>query len=138
MTGKKRSTVFGILGILLIVALSLWALGRDRSTSSSFITAKVQRASIANTISATGTLEALRTVQVARQVSGQVAALYADFNASVKKGQLLATLDSRPAASEVTTAQAHVQASAAQVNSAEADLSNQQAGVDQAEANVSL
>jgi len=138
MTGKKRLTIVGILGIVLVIALSLWALGRDRSTKSSFITAKVQRASIANTISATGTLEALRTVQIGSQVSGQVAALYADYNATVKKGQLLATLDARPAASQVTTAQAHVASSAAQVSSAEADLANQQANVAQAEASVRI
>jgi HlyD family secretion protein len=98
----------------------------------------VQRASISNTISATGTLEALRTVQIGSQVSGQVAALYADYNVAVKKGQLLATLDPRPAASQVTTAQAHVAASDAQVHSAEADLLNQQANVAQAEANVRI
>jgi HlyD family secretion protein len=138
MTGRKRTYIVGISGIVLIVVLSLWALGRDRATKSSFITSKVQRTSISNTISATGTLEALRTVQIGSQVSGQVAALYADYNATVKKGQLLATLDARPAASQVTTAQAHVAASAAQVNSAEADLANQQANVAQAEANVRI
>jgi len=138
MTGRKRTYIVGISGILLIIALSLWALGRDRVTKSSYLTAKVQRTSISNTISATGTLEALRTVQIGSQVSGQVAALYADYNATVKKGQLLATLDARPAASQVTTAQAHVEASAAQVSSAEADLANQQANVSQAEANVRI
>jgi len=138
MTGKKRTYIIGISGILLIVVLSFWAFGRDRASKSSFITAKVQRTSISTTISATGTLEALRTVQIGSQVSGQVAALYADYNATVKKGQLLAELDARPAASQVTTAQAHLAASAAQVSSAEADLANQQANVAQADANVRI
>jgi HlyD family secretion protein len=138
MTARKRTYLIGISGILLIIALSLWALGRDRATKGNYITAKVQRTSISNTISATGTLEALRTVQIGSQVSGQVAALYADYNAVVKKGQLLATLDARPAASQVTTAAAHVSASDAQVHSAEADLANQQANVAEAEANVKI
>ncbi|OLD57471.1 MAG: hypothetical protein AUI54_02690 [Acidobacteria bacterium 13_1_40CM_2_56_5] len=138
MTGKKRTYIVGFSGILLMIALSFWAFGRDRMAKSTFITAKVQRASISNTISATGTLEALRTVQIGSQVSGQVSALYADYNAVVKKGQLLAALDPRPAASQVTTAQAHVAASDAQVHSAEADLLNQQASVAQAEANVRI
>ena len=138
MAGRKRTSIIAIVGIVLLTALSFWALGRDRMTKSSFITAKVQRVSISSTISATGTLEALTTVQVGSQVSGQVAALFADYNAHVKKGQLLATLDPRPAASQVTTAKAHVAASAAQVHSAEADLLNQQAGVAQAEANVRI
>src|SRR5262249_53596889 len=110
----KRTYVIGILGIVLITALSFWGFGWDRAAKSNFITAKVQRASISNTISATGTLEALRTVQIGSQVSGQVSALYADYNAAVKKGQLLAILDPRPAASQVTTAVAHVEASDAQ------------------------
>src|SRR5689334_24528791 len=124
MTARKRTYIVGISGVLLIIVVSFWALGRDRVSKSSYITAKVQRASISNTISATGTLEALRTVQIGSQVSGQVSALYADYNAAVKKGQLLAILDPRPAASQVTTAVAHVSASDAQVHSAEADLLN--------------
>ncbi|HYR43413.1 MAG TPA: efflux RND transporter periplasmic adaptor subunit, partial [Terriglobia bacterium] len=64
MTGKKRTYIVGFSGILLTIALSFWAFGRDRMAKSTFITAKVQRASISNTISATGTLEALRTVQI--------------------------------------------------------------------------
>src|SRR5262249_46868044 len=138
MTGRKRTYLIGISGVLLIIAVSLWALGRDRATKSSFITAKVQRTTISNTISATGTLEALRTVQIGSQVSGQVAALYADYNATVKKGQLLAMLDARPAESQVTTNAAHVTASAAQVQSAEADLLNQEANIAQSEANVRI
>jgi HlyD family secretion protein len=138
MTRKTRITLVGVLGILFITAVSFWALGRDRSTKSNYVTAKVQRTSISNTISATGTLEALRTVQIGSQVSGQISGLFADYNDIVKKGQLLATLDARPAASQVTTSQAHLSASAAAVQSAEADLSNQQANVTQEEANVRI
>jgi HlyD family secretion protein len=138
MTLKRRTSLIGIFAVGLLVAISFWAFGRDRSIKSNYITAKVQRASISNTISATGTLEALRTVQIGSQVSGQVSALFADYNDRVKKGQLLATLDVRPAMSQVTTAQAHVTASAAQVQSAEADLLNQQANITQSEANVRI
>src|SRR5262245_39270741 len=49
---------------------------------------------IVQAVQATGTLEALRNVQVGSQVSGVVKALYADFNSIVKKGQVIAELDS--------------------------------------------
>jgi HlyD family secretion protein len=48
---------------------------------------------VKSTVSATGTLSAVRTVQVGTQVSGQIAALYVDFNDHVKKGQLIARID---------------------------------------------
>jgi len=50
------------------------------------------------TVSATGSLSAVRTVEVGTQVSGQIAAVYVDFNARVKKGQLIASID--PVAAE--------------------------------------
>jgi len=135
---RRKLTFAGLTSVTLIVALSYWTFGRDRASKTSYMTAKVQKAAISNTISATGSLEALRTVQIGSQVSGQVDALFSDFNAIVKKGQLLATLDPRPAQSQVATAQAHLAASDAQLRSAEADLLNQQANVASAEANVRI
>jgi len=132
----ERNYIVGMVCTVLLASLSVWALGRDRNSKQKFLTAKIERSSIATRVSATGTLQAVTTVQVGSQTSGQISALYADFNSVVKKGQLLATLDPRSVASEVETSRAHVQASEAQLNSAEADLRNQQADVAQAEANV--
>ena len=56
-------------------------------------TAAVTRGDVVDTVGATGTLQALTTVQVGTQVSGTIEALYADFNSLVKKGQVLARLD---------------------------------------------
>ena len=53
------------------------------------------------TVTATGTLSAVTTVQVGSQVSGVIARLYADFNSQVKKGQLLAELDPTPFQAQV-------------------------------------
>lgn len=58
-----------------------------------FKTAKVERGSIVATVSATGTLNAVVTVQVGTQVSGTLAKLYVDFNSPVKKGQPIAQID---------------------------------------------
>ena len=57
------------------------------------MTAAVTRGDIVDTVGATGTLQAVTTVQVGTQVSGIVQELYADFNSLVKKGQVLARLD---------------------------------------------
>ncbi|BCG47308.1 ABC transporter, RND-adapter-like protein [Citrifermentans bremense] len=56
-------------------------------------TQKVERGSIVSTVSATGTLNAVVTVQVGTQVSGTIAKLYVDFNSQVKKGQPIAQID---------------------------------------------
>jgi HlyD family secretion protein len=55
--------------------------------------AKVERGRIAPRVTATGTLSALVTVQVGAQVTGRVQALFADFNSSVKKGEVVAKMD---------------------------------------------
>ena len=59
-------------------------------------TEKVGRGDVTMTVTATGTLSAVTTVQVGSQVSGVISQLYADFNSHVKKGQLLAELDPTP------------------------------------------
>jgi HlyD family secretion protein len=64
-----------------------------RTTAEEYITAKVDRGTVRNTVSATGTLQAVTTVQVGSQVSGNIQALYADFNSNVRKGQVVAQLD---------------------------------------------
>jgi HlyD family secretion protein len=56
-------------------------------------TAPVTRGDIADTVGATGTLQAVTTVQVGTQVSGTIQELYADFNSLVRKGQVIARLD---------------------------------------------
>jgi HlyD family secretion protein len=72
----------------------LWFTHRaDAGTTPSYRLGKVERGSVKSTVSATGTLGAVRTVQVGTQVSGQIAALYVDFNDHVKKGQLIARID---------------------------------------------
>ncbi|HEX3579092.1 MAG TPA: efflux RND transporter periplasmic adaptor subunit [Thermoanaerobaculia bacterium] len=71
-------------------------------------TEKVDRGNITMTVTATGTLSAVTTVQVGSQVSGVIARLYADFNSRVTKGQLLAELDPTPFQQQVEQRQADV------------------------------
>ena len=81
-------------------------------------TASVDKGRVVAKVTATGTLSALVTVQVGSQVSGRVAALYADFNARVKKGQLIAKID--PALFDAAVQQARANLAAARGNHAKA------------------
>ncbi len=81
---------------------------------------KVDRGNITMTVTATGTLSAVTTVQVGSQVSGVIARLYADFNSPVKKGQLLAELDPTPFEQQVEQRRADV--TKAQVEAANAKI----------------
>ena len=71
-------------------------------------TAAVQRGNIESTVAATGTLGAVTTVQVGTQVSGQISAIFVDFNSKVKKGQLIARIDPTLQQQAVEDAQAGV------------------------------
>ncbi len=71
----------------------------------------IQRGSIAETVKATGTLDALRTVQIGTQVSGVVRALNVDFNSIVKQGQLIAELDPQILQTQVDVQEANLQRS---------------------------
>jgi HlyD family secretion protein len=83
-------------------------------------TEKASRGDVTMTVTATGTLSAVTTVQVGSQVSGVISRLYADFNSHVKKGQLLAELDPTPFQQTVEQRQADV--TKAQVEAANARI----------------
>jgi HlyD family secretion protein len=118
---KKQTSIAAIslLAVVIVTGLTVW--GRTEKAQD-FMTAKVERGSIRNTVSATGTLQAVTTVQVGSQVSGTIAALYADFNSTVKKGQVVAQLDP-------STLQAQLASSRANLDQARADLVDSQARV---------
>lgn len=80
---------------LAIVAGSVYGYFALRTTAPKYTvsTAAVTRGDVVETVGATGTLQAVTTVQVGTQVSGTIQSLYADYNSLVKKGQVLARLD---------------------------------------------
>jgi HlyD family secretion protein len=71
--------------------------------------AAIERGNLESTVAATGSLGAVRTVQVGTQVSGQISAIYVDFNSKVKKGQLIARIDPTLQQQAVADAQAGVE-----------------------------
>ncbi len=78
---------------VLVAAVGLWRWNSGAKPRTQMETAKVERGRIVAKVTATGTLSALVTVQVGSQVSGRIAELRADFNSTVKKGELIAKID---------------------------------------------
>ena len=90
----KTKKVIISSALLVVAAVTVMIVhGCKKSQSYIFETATVEKGSVVNTVTATGTLEAITSVVVGTQVSGIVEKLYVDFNSKVKKGDVLAELD---------------------------------------------
>jgi len=98
------------------------------------MTAKVERGNLRNTVTATGTLQAVTTVQVGSQASGTLSALNADFNSVVKKGQVIAQLDPAVSKAQVDQARANLQQARASLQQSIAGVAGSRAGVSDAQA----
>jgi HlyD family secretion protein len=100
--------VWIIMGLIVAVGFAVGAYFRFAKGEKppSYRTAAVTRGDLAIQVTATGTLNPFVTVQVGTQVSGTVSKLYADFNSKVKKGQVVARLDTLLLHSEVSDARA--------------------------------
>ena len=103
----RKLTLFAVLIAAATLTVSAFY-NRGGDAAPEVTTAAVSRGSIVREISATGTLEAVTTVQVGSQVSGAIQSLHADFNSIVKKGQLLARLDPSLYRSAIEQAQANL------------------------------
>ena len=136
--GKARRWIkLLVFGLVLVGASVLgfrWWRGRSAAAPTQYVTAEVTRGDVRVTISATGTVEALNTVEVGAEVSGRITKLYVDFNAHVEKGQLLAEIDREQLLASADEATAHVAAQAAAIRQAEATLAEADATLARAQA----
>jgi HlyD family secretion protein len=107
-----------IAGSVLLAVVLLWIFiaKKESKAEGKYVTAEVTRGTISIIVSATGSLEAVTTVQVGSQVSGSILALYADFNDRVKKGQIIAQLDPAFLKAQVVQAQADLEKATASAN----------------------
>src|SRR5436853_3747378 len=85
-------------------------------------TAPITRGELIDTVGSTGTLQAVTTVQVGSQVSGNISYLGADFNSIVKKGQVIARLDPSLFQAQVDQANANLLKAQADVVRSQADV----------------
>ena len=111
------SKVFVASVALVVTGLTVATVIARRGTIAAAIsTLPITRGDVVETVSATGSLEAIRTVQVGAQVSGNIQAMYADFNSIVRKGQVLARIDPNALESQVEQARAAVVKAEAEVD----------------------
>jgi HlyD family secretion protein len=105
---------------VLVAAVGIWRWSAGSKPKSQMETAKLERGKIVAKVTATGTLSALVTVQVGSQVSGRIAELRADFNSTVKKGQLIAKIDAQLFQATVEQARANLVAAQGNLSKARA------------------
>lgn len=128
------------VGAAVIVVLVLAGVGYRSwikgDAEPQYKTGKVEQGAITSSVSATGTLSPVVSVQVGSQVSGQIKEIYVDFNSEVKQGQLIARIDPETFEYRVRQAQADLDAARAQVLTQQAQIAAQQAQAAQAEVNL--
>jgi len=129
MAMSRRLWIVALTLVAAAAASGAWFYTQGRGNTPRFRTAKVERGPLTATVSATGTLNAVVTVQVGSQVSGQIKELFADFNSQVKRNQLVARID--PEKFQAAVAQAR-----AQVDAAKANVLNQRALVEKTRADL--
>jgi HlyD family secretion protein len=123
---KRRRTWLILAGLALVAALFA-IFGLSRNGKAQHFTAKVEQGAVHDVVEATGTINAVTTVQVGSQVSGNIARLNVDFNSRVKKGDVIALID--PALFQGALLQA-----TADLENAKANLIAAKANLDKAKA----
>jgi HlyD family secretion protein len=130
---KKKYLILGGAAIVVLAVAGFYFWGGNAGAAQ-YLTAKVERGNLRNTVTATGTLQAVTTVQVGSQASGTISALYADYNSIVKKGQVVAQLDPAVSKAQVEQAKANLLQAQASLQQAKAGVANSRAGVSDAQA----
>ncbi len=115
---KKRKIWLVILGIIVVAIAAILIVKATKSANKELVirTHVVAEYTVENTVTATGTIEPVETVEVGTQVSGKVEKIYVDFNDVVKKGELLAELDKLTLNQNVSRAKASLTSSESQLN----------------------
>jgi len=126
---RQRWTIAGaFVAIATIIVLLIWGLG-DESSSRQYLTQAVRRGDLTVKVSATGNLQPTNQVDVGSELSGTIDEVFVDDNDVVKKGQIIARLDTSKLRDLVTQSKASLAAAKASVLQA-------QATIDEARANL--
>lgn len=127
MKKLKISKVWIAMTVVVIIAVAAWALsGGKEKEEINFKQEKVSLQTLQNSVTATGTIEAVTSVTVGTQGSGIVNKLYVDYNSQVKKGQVIAELDKTNLLSELNTAKANMASAQSQLNYQSANMKRYQ------------
>ncbi len=133
----SRKNVLILIAAVAVLAAAgaVYAWWNSRNGATEYRLAKVERGGITAAVATTGTVNPVTQVQVGSQVSGQVKELYVDFNSEVKKGQIIARIDSDSFNLRVSQALADLEAARATVLSQRANVAALQAEVSRAKVN---
>jgi HlyD family secretion protein len=122
---KKSLIALAVIAVLAAIGVFVARVGFAKEATT-YRFATISRGDIQSKVSATGTLNAVTTVSVGTQVSGQVSELLVDYNDHVKKGQLLARIDPTLAQQSVVDADANLQKAVAQEGQSQRDYKRNQ------------
>jgi HlyD family secretion protein len=128
--GKRKLLALGIVAAASVLLALFW----NRAPRVQNFTARVSRGDIHDVVEATGTINAVITVQVGSQVSGTIAKLNADFNSRVRKGDVIALIDPALFQGAVLQASADLENARANLSAARANLEKARASAVQAKA----
>lgn len=118
-----RSRIITVVSVLAVLGVAFWLYLRNASGETPpYRLATVERADLEAAVSATGALSAVTTVQVGTQVSGQIEAIFVDFNDRVKKGELIARIDPTLQQQAVRDAQAGLERNQAELEQAQREF----------------
>ncbi|NTW50414.1 MAG: efflux RND transporter periplasmic adaptor subunit [Chlorobiales bacterium] len=124
----KKSFLISILAIAILSGIGAaiyFSVGKSATLEYQF--SEITRGDVESTVSSTGTINPISKVEIGTQVSGTIARLYIDFNDHVRKGQLLAILDTIPLQTSVLSAQASVDKAKAQLDQYQEEYTRSQA-----------
>ena len=117
MKKLRISKIWIAVVVIVIVAVAAWEKKKKKKEEDiNFKEEKVALKTLQNSVTATGTIEAVTSVTVGTQVSGIVNKLYVDYNSQVKKGQVIAELDKTNLLSELNTAKANLASAQSSLN----------------------
>lgn len=104
--GTKRAITWTVIAVIIAAAIFMVAGKRKALQQVTYDTVSVERGDVAYFVTATGTIEPVTEVEVGTQVSGIIAKLYADYNSTVKEGQIIAEMDKVTLESDLASARA--------------------------------
>jgi HlyD family secretion protein len=128
----RRALLKAALAVAFLIAAAVayvWLQQRNGTDGAQYRFARVERGPLTAVVVASGTLNAVTTVQVGSQISGQIKEIHADFNSSVRQGQVIARIDPATFELRVNQARADLDAAHSAVAVAQSALAAQQAEV---------
>jgi HlyD family secretion protein len=136
MNRSRKWWLWLALGLALLIGIAALKFWSQKNTAPEYRVAQIEKGAVTASVSASGTLSPVVSVQVGSQVSGQLKEILVDFNSEVKKGQLIARIDPETFEYRVRQAQADLDVARAQAMTQQANVAAQRAQLAQVQVNV--